>query len=283
VSDCAPAHEERRVQWTQTRAEQLTELGSSLAERYRSARPFPHIVLDDFFAPALLGSVHDEFPHLDGAAGPIKRFDAANEKKLASTGEAQFGAQTRAFMHYLNSLPFLQFLGALTGIGALLSDPYFEGGGLHEIQSGGYLKVHADFNKHRLTGLDRRLNVLVYLNRDWQEAWGGHLELWDRDMTAAEVRVLPVFNRMVVFTTTSDSYHGHPEALRCPPERSRRSLALYYYTLGRPEEQASPEKGRHGTLFQPRPGTSDARDARRYETFKPLYRALSSVRELLRR
>jgi hypothetical protein len=269
------------VQWTQTKAEELTELGRTLSARYHAAAPFPHIVLDDFFVPDQLGRVADEFPRLDAAPAALKRFDDPNQLKLASLGESQFGAHTRTFAHYLNSLPFLEFLGALTGIHALLSDPYFEGGGLHEIRPGGYLKIHADFNKHRLTGLDRRLNVLVYLNRDWQSAFGGHLELWDREMKAAAVRTLPVFNRMVVFSTTSDSYHGHPEPLTCPPERSRRSLALYYYTLGRPEENASDR--RHSTLFQARPGTRDAEDARRYETFKPLYKALSSVRGLLKR
>jgi hypothetical protein len=271
------------MEWTQAKAEQLNELGILHAQRYRSANPFPHIVLDDFFAPEALGLVHDEFPRLDAASGDIKRFDDPNQLKLASTGEAQFGPHTRAFMHFLNSLPFLSFLGALTGIRALMSDPYFEGGGLHEIKSGGYLKIHADFNKHRVTGLDRRLNVLVYLNRDWQDDWGGHLELWDREMKAAEVRTLPVYNRMVVFTTTSDSYHGHPEPVRCPPERSRRSLALYYYTLGRPEEAQLPGGKRHSTLFQARPGTRDAAEVRRYQTLRPLYKALSSVRGLLKR
>jgi hypothetical protein len=271
------------MEWTQAKAAQLGELGSLHAKRYRSAAPFPHIVLDDFFVPDALGLVHDEFPRLDHASGDIKRFDDPNQLKLASTGEAQFGPHTRAFMHFLNSLPFLQFLSALTGIHALLPDPYFEGGGLHEIKSGGYLKIHADFNKHSVTGLDRRLNVLVYLNRDWHEEWGGHLELWDRGMRGAEVRALPVYNRMVVFTTTGNSYHGHPEPVRCPPERSRRSLALYYYTLGRPREEQVPDGKRHTTLFQGRPGTTDAEDARRYETFKPLYKALSSVRGLLKR
>lgn len=271
------------MQWTQTTGERLTGLGIMLSERYRSAQPFPHIVVDEFFLPEGLGRVHDEFPCLDAAHG-IKRFNDPNQLKLASSGEAQFGAHTRAFMHYLNSLPFLEFLGGLSGIRALCPDPYFEGGGLHEIKSGGHLKIHADFNKHRLTGLNRRLNVLIYLNRDWREDWGGHLELWDRQMTAAVVRVLPVFNRMVVFTTTSDSYHGHPDPVRCPSDRSRRSLALYYYTVGRAEEErGSDSSKRHTTLFQARPGTSDAWQARRHEMLRPIYRALDSARGLLKR
>src|SRR5581483_6543461 len=115
----------------------------------------------------------------------------------------------------------------------LIPDPYFTGGGLHQIERGGYLKIHADFDRHEKLGLQRRLNVLVYLNRDWDESYGGALELWDRAMTHPVVRVLPVFNRCVVFSTTDQSYHGHPEPLTCPPDRRRRSLALYYYTAAR--------------------------------------------------
>ncbi|EDK72835.1 conserved hypothetical protein [candidate division TM7 genomosp. GTL1] len=153
-------------------------------------------------------------------------------------------------MHYLNSQPFLEFLSILTGIDALMPDPYFEGGGAHQILPGGLLKIHADFNKSRLTGLDRRLNVLVYMNKDWNEDWGGHFELWDRDMMSAVKKIAPHFNRMAIFTTTSYSYHGHPDALKCPPDRSRKSLALYYYTNGRPAEEVKED---HRTLFQTRP------------------------------
>ncbi len=117
---------------------------------------------------------------------------------------------------------------------------------------GGLLKIHADFNKHPVTQLDRRLNVLVYLNKDWEEAYGGHFELWDKNMEKAEVRILPIFNRMAVFSTTSYSYHGHPDPLTCPADRSRKSIALYYYTNGRPAEEIDPKLGSHSTLFRVR-------------------------------
>jgi hypothetical protein len=119
-------------------------------------------------------------------------------------------------MHFLNSQPFLEFLCILTGINTLLPDPYFEGGGAHQIMPGGHLKIHADFNKHILTNLDRRLNVLIYLNKDWEESWGGHLEFWDKELKSPVKKILPIFNRMAIFTTTSTSYHGHPDPLKCP-------------------------------------------------------------------
>ena len=242
------------MQWTRAPAADLQRLGRSLAADYRGADPFPHAVIDDFLEPDRLEAVRREFPELAKTRG-AKSYDDPDQIKRASRDEAQFGAQTRRLMHYLNSAPFLEFLSALTGIDDLIADPTFEGGGLHEILPGGFLKVHADFNKHRQTGLDRRLNLLVYLNRDWEDAWGGGLELWDREMTRCARTVLPTFNRAVVFTTTDVSYHGHPDPLRCPRGRSRRSLALYYYTEGRPAEEVG--EG-HSTLFRDRPGTDDA-------------------------
>ena len=164
------------------------------------------------------------------------------------------GDQTRLLLYQLNGSVFLQFLEQLTGIDGLIPDPYFGGGGLHQIERGGYLKVHADFNWHPKLRLDRRLNLLLYLNKDWKEAYGGHLELWSRNMTRCVQRILPIFNRCVIFSTTDTSYHGHPDPLRCPPSITRKSLALYYYTNGRPEqEQSAP----HDTLFQERPGEQD--------------------------
>jgi 2OG-Fe(II) oxygenase superfamily len=228
----------------------LPALGREHRSRYASGTPFPNIVLDDFFDPQVLRAVLAEFPDLKHK--PDQRFNSPNEVKLTSRGEYRFGPTTRSFMHFLNSQPFLEFLSELTGIKALLADPYFEGGGCHEILPGGLLKVHADFDKHRATGMDRRLNVLVYLNENWCEEFGGQFELWNRDMTRCERKVLPVFNRMVVFTTTDTSYHGHPDPLTCPPDRSRRSLALYYYTVGRANADA-PTKTRRPTAFVYRP------------------------------
>ena len=147
-----------------------------------------------------------------------------------------------------NSSAFVDFLQMLTGIEeALIPDPHYRGGGLHQIERGGYLEVHADFNQHPTFGLDRRVNVLVYLNHDWQSDWGGQLELWDRSMSRAVQRIEPQFNRTVIFSITDTAFHGHPDELRCPPSRTRQSLAFYYYSNGRPLEERSEV---HTTLFQ---------------------------------
>ena len=189
-------------------------------------------------------------------------YNNAREKKHQGRGERFFGNKTRELMHYLNSEVFLQFLNELTGIEeALIGDPYFEGGGQHETKRGGYLKIHADFNKHRKLGLDRRLNVLIYLNKEWDDSYGGFLELWDRKMQQCVVRVAPIFNRMVIFETDDSSFHGLPDPITCPSEVTRKSLALYYYSNGRAYDRAQRKTEEHGTLFVSRPFSADDRRA----------------------
>jgi hypothetical protein len=232
----------------------MKELAPSANSSYVRAAPFPHVVLDDFFDPEILELVLAEFPK----PGAIRwqTFDNEREIKLASAAESSFGPATRLLLYHLNSITFLDFLSAVTGIANLIADPSFEGGGLHQIVRGGKLAIHADFNRHRCYNLDRRLNLLLYLNKDWREEYGGHLQLWNRDMTHCEAKVLPLFNRVMIFGTTDFTYHGHPNPLQCPEGMTRKSLALYYFSNGRPAEEVS---GEHSTLFR----------ARRHGEFKP--------------
>jgi hypothetical protein len=239
----------------------LPALGEQKRPDYANAKPFPSIWFDNFFNPAALRQIAEEFPEL-GANGKDEVFYAnPNEAKYASKGEYKFGPLTREFMHFLNSQPFLEFLQNLTGIEeTLIPDPYFEGGGCHQIKPGGFLKVHVDFHKHKTMNLDRRVNVLVYLNEDWKEEYGGHFELWERDMSRCVTRIAPLFNRMAIFSTTDYSWHGHPDPLTCPSDRSRRSLALYYYTNGRPASDVSEANRRRiTTTFAARKGQDSAK------------------------
>jgi hypothetical protein len=228
--------------------EELKNFAREYKTAYATADPFPSIYFDDFFNKDALKGVLEEFPDL--SKNPDLKFNDANQIKLASKGEYRFGEKTKEFMHYLNSQPFLEFLSELTGIDNLIPDPFYDGGGCHQILPGGMLKIHADFNKHPRTKLDRRLNVLIYLNEDWKEEYGGQFELWDIDMKACRTSILPLFNRMAMFSTTSTSYHGNPNVVRCPEGRSRKSLALYYYTNGRPVEEMSVSEADHNTLFK---------------------------------
>lgn len=230
--------------------EKLLPLAEKLHAPYVQADPFPHIVIDNFLPAPVLDKILEEFPQPGQIAW--NQFHAPTEnKKLSAARDTLFGPFTRHMMAQFNSATFLEFLKKMTGIESLIPDPYFLGGGLHQIQKGGFLKVHTDFSWHSELKLERRLNLLLYLNKDWKEEYGGHLELWDKTMSRCVKRILPVFNRCVVFSTTRFSYHGHPNPLTCPGDRTRKSLALYYYTATRPQEEAF---GAHGTLFLKRPG-----------------------------
>ena len=233
--------------------------GRRLASQYQSAHPFPHIVIDDFLDADVLRRVLEGYPTTEGR----KFFDRDQERlKFQFRPQESSSGLVRNIFAELNSQAFLGFLEEMTGISGLLSDPYFEGGGLHETKRGGHLGVHADFNLHGEMATERRLNLLVYLNEDWDPEYGGQLELWDREMKECVVRVEPIIGRAVIFSTALDSYHGHPDPLNCPPERSRRSMATYYYTAA--ENVAALPK--RSTSFQVRPGSRDKADwqIRRY-------------------
>jgi hypothetical protein len=232
--------------------EKLMEMAKASKAAYAAAEPYPSICFDDFLPTSIAEDVLAAFPNPQGISWQVFRNE--HEKKLASGDEGTFPPVVRNLLGALNSATFLRFLEELTGIPNLIPDPYFIGGGLHQIVPGGKLGVHVDFNKHTQFNLDRRLNLLLYLNQDWQEEYGGHFELWTRDGNQCAKRILPVFNRCVVFSTTEDSWHGHPHPLTCPPDRSRKSLALYYYTNGRDDgaaisSPAGTPTGTHSTIF----------------------------------
>ena len=234
--------------------QQFFEIADEKRSEYLNGKPFPHICIDNFFDEKILDQILSEFPNLKEED---EFYRNSNEFKYASRGEYKFEENTRKFMHFLNSQPMLEFLSKLTGIENLIPDPYFWGGGLHQIVKGGYLKIHADFNVHPTMKLDRRINLLVYLNKNWDDQFGGAFELWDEEMTHCQSKIFPYFNRLVVFSTTSTSYHGHPDPLNCPENISRKSLALYYYTNGRPEEERKLGLLEHTTLFRKRKTESD--------------------------
>lgn len=238
----------------------LQQLAGKLANTYQTNKPFPSIYIDDFFDENFLEEVLKEFPRVDQLKDKIY-YANPNEDKYATKGEYTFGDQTKKLVHFLNSQPFLEFLQKITGIEeTLIPDPYYEGGGFHEIKPGGFLKVHVDFHKNKKLQLSRRVNFLIYLNKDWEEEYGGHLELWEKDMSQCVSKILPKFNRAAMFSTTGDSWHGHPDPLNCPEGKSRKSLALYYYTNGRPiSELNKSQKNRITTTFSNRKGLDNSK------------------------
>jgi hypothetical protein len=221
---------------------------------YFSGEPFRHWVVNNFLDYAWAKELSETFPK---ATQDWYEYKNPLEKKRATD---KFGLIPHAHLTTLalmNTQWGISFLERLTGIDGLIPDPWFRGGGLHQIERGGKLDVHVDFNFHQKLKLDRRLNALLYLNENWEESWGGNLELWATDMSKCVVKIAPIFNRLVVFETTDFSFHGHPDPLNCPKDRSRNSLAWYFYSNGRPEHEKSKP---HSTVFKKRPQDPDSKE-----------------------
>lgn len=224
----------------------LQALARERSESYKSAHPCPHAVIDDFLPQEVAEAAAEEFAGLDTEGWQLYT-DGGNTLKLATSEEPRMGPLLRQLVAQFNSHAFIDFLETLTGIEGLVADPHIHGGGLHQLNPGGFLNVHADFNWHEGIKLDRRINVLLYLNPGWKEEWGGAFELWTPDMKTCAVKVPPILNTMAIFSTTSTSFHGNPDPVACPPGNARRSLAFYYYTNGRPDEE---RRVVHSTLYQ---------------------------------
>ncbi|HWX30701.1 MAG TPA: 2OG-Fe(II) oxygenase [Steroidobacteraceae bacterium] len=218
----------------------------ALRERFLAAAPFQHLVLDDAFPRELLRGVLTEFPQIRHNG---KYFDDTAQRKHSCDDWDLFPPRTWEFISYLNTGSFVRFLAKVTGISELTSDPYLHGGGIHETFPGGFLKMHTDFNFHKILKLDRRINILLFLNEGWEPSWGGELVLSNKAMTV-QTRVEPLFNRMVVFNTNDHSFHGQPDPHSFPEGNSRKSIAMYYYSKGRPEHEITSHK--IGTSYRAR-------------------------------
>ena len=229
-------------------------------KNYHNGLPFPNIVIENFFNEDYLNQILLDFPDLSKIKSSQKYLNK-NEIKYANNDYQNFPDSIKNFFKFLNSNMYLNFLQKLTSVKEkLIVDPQLNGGGLHEIKKGGVLKIHTDFNKHPSLKLDRRINVLIYLNKDWKDQFGGHLELWDKDMLGCKKKILPTFNKMVIFSTNDFSNHGHPNPVICPSNQSRKSIALYYFSEGRPLEDLDKNHIKNRTYFKNRVGFENDTD-----------------------
>lgn len=222
----------------------------ALARQFAAAEPFPFLVIDEFLAPAFAREVAAAYPTFEGALENGRAFDFVNEKrKVQITDPARFPDPVAKLNAAISSPAFLDELSVVTGIPKLLADEKLVGGGMHVTGAQGRLDVHVDFNVLEDRGWHRRLNILVYLNPQWQRDWGGQVELWDQRVKQCRHSLAPVLNRCVIFETSDRSYHG-VAAVRCPPTAVRRSFAAYYYTR---EAPTGWDGKMHDTRFRARP------------------------------
>lgn len=230
----------------------VREVGKRYAERYQSAEPYNYICIDDFLPPESIARVKADIAALPE---PEDNYSRAQENLKSSYNPERLPEYTRNLFHAFNSRPFILFLEEMTGIKGLIPDPYYIGAGIHKTLNGGHLDIHADFNVHKQMRVERRLNVLIYLNDDWKEEWGGCFEIWDKEMRGKVAHFEPTKNRMVCFSTASDTFHGNPEPVNHPNGEPRQSIALYYYTATWDDTRRE-----HTTLFKPRPDSKDEAD-----------------------
>ncbi|PHS68217.1 MAG: hypothetical protein COB23_09590 [Methylophaga sp.] len=221
----------------------------------QSAEPFPYFCIDNFLDEDFANDVYEAFPTYQEAQELGQEFAAVNEKrKIQITDSKKFAPAMKKLHDLFASKEYTEMWSDLTGIPNLVADPELIGGGIHETNSGGHLDVHVDFNYNENNQMFRRLNILIYFNKDWKEEYGGYLDVWDKDVKKCYGEFEPKFNRACGFLTSEESFHG-VTPLTCPPHIMRKSFATYFYTkdpsTGWTGEGWTGEK--HSTIFRARP------------------------------
>lgn len=224
----------------------FARLAVDRAAAYRSASPFPNIAIDDFLPNSIAHELAAAFPEPEEIDWVYR--DNDNNRRRYQHDETKLPPVLRSMLREMNSRQFLLFIEELTGIESLIPDPYFIGGGVHLSGEGDFLKIHADFNWHHKLQAYRRVNALLYLSEEWKPEWQGAIEFWDREMTGPVVSNMPIFNRLVVFSTGEHSNHGQRLPNTCPPDVYRKVLNLYYYTSRRDDGDMDDP---HFTLYKP--------------------------------
>ena len=219
-------------------------------DKLLKTEPFPYFCIDNFLDEDFANEVHDAFPAYQEAQKLGKEFSAVNEKrKIQITDSSKFPPAIKKLSDLLASEEYLQMWSELTGIPNLMADAKLTGGGIHETNSGGHLDVHVDFNYNKEKQAFRRLNILIYFNKDWKEEYGGYLDVWDKEVKQCFGSFEPKFNRACGFLTSEISFHG-VTPITCPLGIMRKSFATYYYTKDMPEWW---EGEKHSTVFRARP------------------------------
>lgn len=234
--------------------EDAKKYGEELSGQYCFAEPYPHIVIDNFLPSVFIEKILSNFPK-----NKLKN-DVMFESGYAGLHKRQImpadcNGYIREVFGFFNSTSIVQLLESLTTIPSLIPDPHFIGGGFHETSKGGKLGMHADFRINDKLHLNRRINMIIYLNKDWKDEYGGNLELWDKQMQHKVHAIAPVFNRCVIFNTDADSFHGHPDPLTTPDDITRKSIALYYYTASK---RIYEDTVAHSTMYKARAHDDEA-------------------------
>jgi len=214
-------------------------------------KPFKHLIVDNLLDENFAKKCMRDFPSIKKKKFWEKSNIKSIEIKYRSTWYSEFDIPENIvyLVRILNSSIFLKALSKVFSIPKIMPDPYFTGGGLNITERGGLLDVHVDGNYHDASGLNRRLNILVYFNPGWKRSWGGEFGIYSDGGKKCEKKIEPIFNRLIAFDTHDFSYHGLPNPINFPKNKSRKSLILYYYTKDkRPKNQIKVSKP-HSALW----------------------------------
>jgi len=212
--------------------------------------PYKHLIVNKFLPDDLAQNCLEKFPKLDDKTWQHEN-DTNIEVKSRTTWQSEFDIPDNIVdsVRILNSSLVLKSFSEVFGIKGLIPDPYFSGGGLNITKKGELLDVHIDGNYHDASGLNRRVNALIYLNPGWEESWGGELGVYNNNGTQLIKKIEPLFNRLVVFDSHDYSYHGLPDPINFPDGINRKSIILYYYTKDPRPDSQSLTKDPHSALW----------------------------------
>lgn len=221
---------------------------------YQSKKPFRYVMFENFFQKEKADLILNNYPEVK--VGEWDGTTYLDQKNKFQKTDFETGSIMEQAFKEINSEEFRAWLNDVTEIEEpLLADEKLFGGGLHQSVNGAFLNVHVDYNIHPETNFHRRLNVIVYMNKEWEAKYEGNLELWDLsgDSKKQIGDIQPLFNRCVIFETNEISFHGHPKKLNTPKGMNRKSLATYYYTKSRPAAEITES---HNTVYVNTEGVS---------------------------
>jgi len=199
-------------------------------KKYVRSKPFPHIYFDNFLPRKLAITLSKEYPKIKNVDKNWRVHKNENVDRYFLEDSSLYKKNLKIFSMLVNSRKFLLFLETLTGVSSILPDPFFIGGGAMTTGKGGFLNIHADFNYHHKLQSWRKINALFYLTPNWKKNWGGNLEFWSKNKKKKITEIEPLFNRVVIFNTTSKSFHGQPKPINCPKNISRNVFSAFYYS-----------------------------------------------------
>lgn len=222
-----------------------------LKKKYKNAKPFDHVIIDNFWKKEIAEELEKEISNFMIQGNEVSVYDNIFEKKITCNHYDNFPKTVYQAFSYLNSSLFVNLLSEITGIKEIITDIGLHGGGLHIHPNQGKLNVHKDYSIHPKLGKERRLNIIIYMTPNWNDDWGGSLELWSHNYKTNKphekiTSISNIFNRAILFDTTQNSWHGLPEEIKMPPGVKRQSMAVYFLT-----EPRSDADKREKALFAP--------------------------------